>query len=50
MEGTGILENPALLTLLLPDFKPRRNFRLEERRSKHGVECCAGLKQGGRVT
>jgi len=27
MEETGILENPALLTLVLPDFEPGRNPR-----------------------
>jgi hypothetical protein len=31
MEETGILENPALLSLVLPAFEPGREFRQGEK-------------------
>ena len=34
MEETGILENPALLPLVLPDFEPGRFFRMDYRHFK----------------
>ena len=43
MEGTGILENPALLSLVLPDFEPGPTTGIPVRRKYRAVKRLAEL-------